>query len=140
MECSGGWMGMLMARMAMRMRMRHILVFMKMAMDKIVSFKKREVFQYLLRATIPDLSFILPHHHKPVRDLRNDVDILSRRNDGAALIAELTHGINKMSRSPGVQAGCRLIQKDYLRLHYKNGGNGYPLLLPYAQLLRMPLQ
>ena len=54
---------MVVARVAMRMEMRHIFVFMEMAMDKIVGFQEGEIFQDLPCISIPDLSLIFPHHH-----------------------------------------------------------------------------
>ena len=54
---------MVVARVAMRMEVRHIFVFMEMAMNKIVGFQEDEIFQDLLCFSVPDLFFIFSHHH-----------------------------------------------------------------------------
>ena len=119
--------------------MCHIIVLMNMAMDKIMSFQESEIFKDLLRFPIPDLSLIFPHHHQPVSDLRNYMDILSRSDDRAALLPESGYSVYEMPRRSWVEARSRLVQKNDLRLHDKHGSDGHPLLLAYAELLGMPL-
>ena len=56
-------MSMVVARMTVRVEMRHIIVLMKMAMDKIMRLQESEIFQDILCVSVPDLPLIFPHHH-----------------------------------------------------------------------------
>ena len=102
-------MGMIVAGVAMGMEMRHIIVLMNMAMDKIMSFQESEVFQDLFRVPIPYLSLVFPHHHQSFCDLRNDVNILGGCDNRASLITKLTYGVYEMPASPGIETRSRLI-------------------------------
>ena len=85
-----------MARVAVGVHMSDIFMPVAMYMNEIMRFEESEVLQYLLCVSVPDLSLVFPHHHYPVRNLRNDMDILGSRNDCAAFPAKCGYRVYQM--------------------------------------------
>ena len=73
-------MGMVVARMVVRMRVRNVFMFMAVAVYEIMRFEKRHVLHYLFDSSISDFALILSHNHYPIRDLRDYMNILSGRD------------------------------------------------------------
>jgi hypothetical protein len=68
---------MVMARMLVRMDVGLTIMAVGVDMDEVMLFQEWYIFQHLFSGTILHDTLIFPQHDDPVRDLGNDVDVLS---------------------------------------------------------------
>jgi hypothetical protein len=112
------------------------LVEMPVFVDKVVGRQESRVGEYFRRGTFPHDGPTLPQYDNSIGDLIHQVHVVSGYQHRLPLILELKENIDQLRRTPGIQAGGRLVKHKDGGVHRERSRERHLLFLALAQMLR----
>ena len=131
---------MMVINMLVGMHMNFALMFVAVDMHQVISFQKRDVRENLRgRRGFYDI-LVVAEHINPVRDLLDDMQVMSGSDNGLAGQVVVDQKIDDMPGSQRVKPGGGLIQDQHFGVDHQGGSYGHFTFFPDAQLVRSPFQ